>query len=692
MWLLVSPDRRAEANHSKSAKLSEARLKSQYDGNMTIPQAFDLALRRHQAGRLAEAEALYRQILAVQPNHADALHLLGVMAQQVGRHDLALELIRKAIVLDPNNPFACCNLGATLAAQGQFDEAVVAYRRALELKPDYPEAHNNLGDALMDRGQPGDAIAACRRALELKPDFPEAHYNLGNALKERGQLGEAIANYRRALELKPGSPETYNNLGIALWDRGQFDEAIAAYRHALDLKPDLTEAHHNLGNALRDQGELDEAIAAYRRALDLKPEHGWVHSNLIYTLNFHPGYDAQAIARECARWEQQHAAPLRASVRPLGNNRDPARRLKVGYVSANFFAQAESYFIVPLFEAQDHRLHEIHAYSDAQRPDPITGRLKDSVDVWRDVRGLSDEQLARQIREDNIDVLIDLNMHMGRNRLPVFARQPAPVQVAWLAYPGGTGLRGIGYRLTDSHMEPSGAKPAWPAEEPVRLADCWCCYHPVVESPEVNELPALSAGGVTFGSLNSFIKINARVLTLWVRMLEAVKGSRLLMLCPEGRTRERVRAFFGAQGIAPERVELAGFVPRWEYLMLYQRIDIGLDPFPYNGITTTCDALWMGVPVVTLPGLMPASRAGLSLLSTVGLAEFAVNSEEDYVQLAVKLAGDVPRLAQLRATLRPRMQSSPLMDAPRFARNVEAAYRSMWQRWCAGQNAARNVD
>jgi protein O-GlcNAc transferase len=287
-----------------------------------------------------------------------------------------------------------------------------------------------------------------------------------------------------------------------------------------------------------------------------------------------------------------------------------------------------------------------------------------------------------------IDILVDLAMHTGGNRLPMFARQPAPVQVTWLGYPGSTGLHSIGYRLTDAQMDPPGSRSrgtAWSAEEPVRLPYCWCCYDPVHESPEVSALPALTAEGVIFGSLNSFAKVNEGVLALWARILNAVKGSRLLMSCPEGSARERVRAFFLRRGIAGERVELAGFLSRWEYLSLYQRIDIGLDPFPCNGMTTTCDALWMGTPVLTLFGEMPVSRAGLSLLSSIGLGELAASSEEDYLRIAVELAGNLPRLAELRATLRVRMQASPLMDAPRFARNVEAAYRKMWLAWSRGQ-------
>jgi protein O-GlcNAc transferase len=589
---------------------------------VTIPQAFQMALAHHQAGRLVEAEALYRQILAVEPRHADALHFLGVIAHQVGRNDLAMEWIRQAIVLKPSNPAAHSNLGEACRAMGRLDEAIAAYREALRIDPDFLEAHNNMG--------------------------------------------------------------------IALRERGQIDEAVAAGRRALELQPDYFKAENNLGNALKDRGELDEAVAAFRRALEIHPNDASTHSNLVSTLHFLPGSGARSISEEHRRWNRQFSDPLKPFILPHANDGSPERRLRVGYVSPDFWEHVAGRYALPLLESHDRDQVEILCYSGVLRPDAMTERFRALAGGgWRNTVGVSDAGLAEMIREDGVDILVDLAMHTAGNRLPVFARKPAPVQVTWLAYPGSMGLDTIGYRLTDAHMDPPGEKPAWSAEEPVRLPNCWCCYHPVGDSPEVRALPAFSAHGVTFGSLNNFAKVNEGVLALWARVLESVEGARLVMLCPEGSARERVRACFAERGIAAERVELTDILPRPEYLKFYQRIDIGLDPFPGNGMTTTCDALWMGVPVLTLPGEMPVSRAGLSLLSAVGLAEFAMNSEEDYVRKAAELAGDLPRLAELRATLRARMQASPLMDAPRFARNVEAAYRKMWRAWCNEQSSTR---
>jgi len=547
---------------------------------MTIAQAFDVAHEHHQAGRLADAEAIYRQILAAQPRHAEALHFLGVIAHQVGRHALAAVWIGQAIVLNPNNPAAHSNLGEACRTMGRVDDAIAAYRRAIELQPDYAQTHNNLG------------------------------------------------------------------------------------------------------NALRDRGQLDEAIAAYGRALELAPENAGAHSNLIFALHLHPGHDDRTIAAEHQRWNRRFSEPVKQFVQPPANDRDPERRLRVGYFSPDFRDHAVGRYALPLFERHDREQFEILCYSAVARPDWMTERIQALAGYWRNTTAIPDARLAEMIREDKVDILVDLAMHTAGNRLPVLAWQPAPVQVAWLAYPGSTGLPGIGYRLTDACMDPPGIEPAWSAEEPVRLPHCWCCYDPVGESPEVNALPAWSAAGVTFGSLNNFAKVNEGVLALWGRLMDAAPGSRIVMLCPEGWARERVRAFFAARRIAPERVELVGLLPRSEYLGLYRRIDIALDTFPYNGMTTTCDALWMGAPVLTLPGKTAASRAGLSILSSVGLAEFAASSEEDLVRTTVELAGNLPRLADLRATLRARMLASPLMDAPRFARNLEAAYRMMWRRWC----------
>ena len=640
---------------------------------MTVQQALEIAIRHHQAGRLADAEAIYRQILAADPVHPDALHLLGVIAHRCGRYDVAVDLIRKAIAQVPRFPDASYNLGVALQANGQLDEAVAAYRTTIILKPDHAEAHGNLGIVLYDQRYWEEAVTAYRKAIELKPNFPEAYSNLGNALCEMGLMDQSIAACRQAISLRPDFPEACYNLGNAFYKKGQMDDAISAYGQAIFLKPDYSEAHSNLGNALKDRGSLDEVIASYlraiqsdpnradlhnvlggafkdagqldqavaccRRALAIEPRNAASYSNLIYTLHFHPSTTIRSLREEHGQWNQYFAEPLKGTRRPHVNTPDPHRRLRIGYVSPDFRHHVIYHFLTPLLESHDHSAWEIYCYASVLRPDRATERMKKAADVWRDVLGFRDDALAEQIREDQIDILVDLTQHMADNRLLVFARKPAPLQVAWLGYPGSTGLEAMDYRLTDASMEPEGSPWSESVETPVRLPDSWFCFDPIDDYPEPGPLPALRAGHVTFGSFNNFCKVNDAVLELWASILQSVGGSRLLLQCPAGATQERVRQWFGVRGIEAGRIDLfAKTATRAELLQLFERIDLALEPFPYNGGTTTCEALWTGVPVPSFPGASAVSRIGLSILSAIGLPELVADSRADYVSLMVGLA------------------------------------------------------
>ena len=637
-------------------------------------------------GQLDAAIAAYRQAIAVKGDYADAHNNLGNALKDKGQLDEAIAAYRHAIALRADFPGAHNNLGVSLRNKGQLDEAITAYRRAIALKADVPEAHNNLGIALNDKGQLDEAIAACRRAIFLRPNYPEAHNNLGVILTDKGQPDAAIAAYRQAITLDRDYPEAHNNLGVVLKDKGQLNEAIATYRRAIALKPKFHQAYNNLGSALKDQGRLNEALGAYRQAIAIDPGFTMAHSNLVYSLYYHPDWNARAIFAEARRYDELHAQPLTGQRPPHTNDPEPDRKVRIGYVSPDFRYQAECYFVVPLIAAHDHRQFEIHCYSSVRNPDEMTRRHRAAADVWHDVPGLTDEQLAEKIREDRIDILVDLTMHMANNRLPVFARKPAPVQITWLAYPGTTGLTAIDYRITDAYMDEPGADESCYSEMSVRLPGCWCCYQPLTQTPVVAPVPSAAGLPITFGSLNNFCKMNSQVLALWQRVLTAVPNSRLLLLCPEDEERQVLAEEFEIQGISRDRVIFIAARARDSYLATYDQIDIALDPFPYNGITTTCDALWMGVPVLTLIGRMAHSRAGLSMLSTVGLPELAAQTEDDFIHKAIALARDLPHLEQLRSTLRERMIASPLMDGPRFAKDMESAYRQMWRMWCAKQN------
>jgi predicted O-linked N-acetylglucosamine transferase (SPINDLY family) len=426
-----------------------------------------------------------------------------------------------------------------------------------------------------------------------------------------------------------------------------------------------------------------------------------VQSNLIYTLHYHPGDIAPLLAQEQAKWNRQFGVPLKPPTHPWPNDRDPDRRLRIGYVSPDFRDHVAGRYLAPLFRCHDHDNFEVICYSGVIKPDEVTASLRAHADRWQNATPLSDESLAELIRQDGIDILVDLSQHMSGNRLPVFARQPAPIQVSLAGYPESTGLDAISYRFSGRWLEsedrssefgvrssrdsarPISDLPSPISDRQVFLLDTFWCYDPCGIDLAVNELPAETGSGVTFGSLNNFCKVNETVLALWARVLGAVPDSRLVLLSPFGSHRQRVLALFERNGIASNRIEFLEMRPRREYLALYHRLDIVLDPFPYGGHTTSLDALWMGVPIVTLAGRRAVSRAGLSQLSNLGLRELVAKSEDEYVSIAAGLARDLPRLAELRRTLRPRMEASPLMDAPAFARNIEMAYRTLWRQWCA---------
>jgi predicted O-linked N-acetylglucosamine transferase (SPINDLY family) len=647
-------------------------------------QQADEALAR---GALGEAEARCRALLAEFPLEAPAIHLLGVVAYRAGKPDVALELFRRAIAIDPGIAYFHSDIGEIHMEQGRLDQAIGCFRRAVELDPGFAEAHCNLGTALSRTGSAHDqAIAHLQTAIQLKPALPALHDRLCNALLAAGAFQKAVDAGRVAVKYAPDAAQYHNTLGNALSDACELDEAIAEYSRAIELGPNQAAPYTNLGNALNQTARHAESLSAYRRAVALAPDDPVVGSALLYMLHFYPDSTQQMLRDEHVRWRQRHADPLKCSLGLHANDPDPDRTLRVGYVSPDFYAQAESFFVLPFLQAHDHDNFEVHCYSSVRLPDVVTRMYRGLADVWHDVLPLSDKALAQQIIDDRIDILVDLTMHMRNNRMLLYARKPAPVQVTWLAYPGSTGLDAIDYRLTDAHMEPIGADESWSAEKPIRLPDSWCVYRPITDAPLASDPPMIRNGFLTFGSLNNFMKINESVLTRWARLLQAVDRSRLLLLCPAGESQRRIIDSFAARGISEDRLRLVAPQPRHVYMRLYSEMDLALDPFPYNGITTTCDALWMGVPVLTLPGSLPASRAGLSLLTTAGFDELIAESEEQFIETARAVARELPTRYP-REHVRQKMSSSPLMDAPRFARNVEGAFRQMWQSWCRGRRS-----
>jgi protein O-GlcNAc transferase len=548
---------------------------------------------------------------------------------------------------------ACVQLGWECLRRNDLPGAIDHNRRALALDARSAEALNNLSIALMLDGRREEALEACRRLVEVRPDAG-SRLNLASACRMLGRLDEAAAEYRLAAQLDPASADAHANLGVVLMEMGQ---------HA-------------------------EAEAALRRALALSPGSAKLHSNLLLSLNYRDDVGPERVFEEHRAWARLHAAPLEAAAAPHANERSPGRRLRIGYVSGDFKRHSVAWFAEPVLAAHDRERFAVVCYSDVPKPDAVTARIRACADEWREIFGRSDEEVAARVRADAIDILVDLGGHTGKHRLLVFARRPAPVQVTWLGYPNTTGLRSMDYRITDIDADPPGLADALHTEKLLRLADGFLCYAPPASSPPVGPVPFSSSGRITFGCFNNLAKLTPAAVALWSRLLAAVPGSRLVLkargMASEA-TREDVRRQFHAQGIGEAALALREPLASLEsHLAAYGEIDIALDVFPYNGTTTTCEALWMGVPVVALAGRVHASRVGASILRRVGLHELVAHDEGDYLRIGRSLAADPVRMQALRAGMRQRLAASPLLDANGFVRGLEGAFREAWRRrWSA---------
>jgi protein O-GlcNAc transferase len=656
---------------------------------MNIDNAIRTAFQDYNKGDFAEAEALCRKILNKKPKSVDTLSLLGMIYYAMKQYDAAIAHIRKALEHDPTNVHLYNNLGTAYKKEGQLDEAIAAYEKALLLNPQYANSHSNLGTALQGKGHLNEAIDAYQKALEINPQYADAYFNLGTAFRAKGQHDEAVTAYQKALQFDPEFVEAYNNLGADCRDRGALHEALGYFQKVLQLRPTFAEAHVNIGNVLVDQGRPDDAEAYFRRALQHRGGFHECYSNLLLSMNYNTRYDPKNVYLEHLAFAKQFAEPMSSHIPRHDNERTPDRRLKIGYVSPNFRRHSVNYFIEPILSAHDHAGYEVFCYSDVLTPDDVTRRIQAYPLHWRDIAGMSDEQVSLLIREDMVDILIDLAGHTERNRMLLFARKPAPIQVSWIGYPNTTGLKTIDYRIVDSYTDPPGTTEQFNTERLVRMPESFLCYLPAQGSPEPGSLPCKENGYITFGSFNIIAKVTPEVVTIWSRVLKKVPGSKLLLKAKslfDTDAREYLYALFAQQGIAGEQLIFVHHIASHkEHLGMLNTVDIGLDTFPYNGTTTTCEALWMGVPVVTLAGDRHASRVGTSILTNVGLPELIAKTLEEYVEIAVRLANEIKKLQSLRGNLREMLRRSPLCNAGKFITDLEDLYRRMWINWCTSK-------
>ena len=574
-----------------------------------------------------------------------------------------------------------------MVAQHCWQQAEKVFKRICKISPQDAEAWCTLGAINGQLGKYAEGIKNCRHALRLEPGYSQAHYNLGFLMLLSGRDGEAIACYQKAIQYQPDFAVAYNNIGVILEKQEKMEAAMENYDMALRIFPNYPEAYNNKGMLYQRMGRREESMGCFREALRLKPDYDVPHSNILFCLN-EIETDPGAVYREHQAWNTRHALPL-ARTPTFSNTPDPDRRLRIGYVSPDFRRHSVAYFFEPLLAHHDSINFETVCYSDVSHPDAVTRRIESLACRWQPSHTLSHAQLTGKIRADSIDILVDLAGHTANNRLLVFAQKPAPVQITYLGYPNTTGLTAINYRLTDNWADPPGMTEQWHSETLFRLPHGFLCYQPSANIPPVAPLPSASTGKVTFGSFNAQRKVTGEVIVLWARILSTVPGSRLVLhnkALSDIRNCEQLASQFAEQGIPRERLDLLGWLPSAaDHLALYQQIDIALDTFPYNGTTTTCEALWMGLPVITLAGESHPGRVGVSLLTQIGLADLITTSHDDYVAKAVQWAVETENLATLRSKLRERMAASPLCDGAVFARQLESAFRTMWQQWCTTQ-------
>ena len=626
------------------------------------------------------------------PTSAFGWKAWGSVLVKLNRHHEALPKLLEARHLDPEDSDCLNTLGTALQRLGHHREAHDCFAQVIARRPHFALPHNNLGTLLSDLGRFEEAVACFDRALAIDPESIEAHSNRGLALRTLGRDDEALESYGRILTIRPNAIEVLNKRAILLHSLGRLDAALGDLDQALTIEPDYADAWTNRGNLLKDQGRLDEAQDAYRRALEIQPDMLEAWHNRLLALN----YQAHVSREEIFEAHRDFGHRLGARVIRLPSltdqDRDPARRLRVGLVSGDFRRHSVAFFLLPVLERLDRRAFEVFGYMTSHQRDDLTRSFQGFVDGWRECAGLGARALANQIRADRVDLLFDLSGHTEGNALPAFAVRPAPVQITWIGYPNTTGLSAMDYRLVDAVTDPLGDAEGFHSERLIRLPRGFLCYRPLEAAygVAVGPAPCLENGWITFGSFNNLAKITPQTLDLWSAVLQAVPKARLRLKShrvAEVQVWERLVADLEHRGISPERLETLPRADSQEaHLAQYQDIDIALDSYPYHGTTTTCEALFMGVPVVTLAGDRHAARVSASLLTQAGLNDWIARSADDYVRIAVDLAADQQRLSEWRAALRPRLELSPLRDEIGFTRTLEGVLRRMWQIWCAGES------
>lgn len=674
---LLAVVRHRQGNKAEARTLFEQAIALQPDGFLYHSNLGNLL---YELGDYAAAAQALRACLAVNPDFAPAHMDLGGALVNLQQYEAAVDSYRTSLRLNPDSAVCHLNLGRALRLLERWDEAEAEFRAGLALEPDNSDGFLDLGNLLLHRGERAGAVHAFMRSIAADPKQIKAYYNLGILFDEVGRHEDALTVYRQGLSVAPDYAEFYSGMAAIHIHQSRFEEAVELARKAIALDPKLAIAYSYQGSALRQLGDAQAALHSYARSLELNPDDTDVIQNYLFILLYSTEHNAAQIFAEYKRLGAVLEAPYKAHWSPHVNDRNPARRLKVGYVSGDFRLHAVANFFEPVITQHDHKNFEIYCYDNHLEQDAVTERLMAQADHWVHVRKLSDDELAARIKADGIDILVDLSGHSANNRLLALARKPAPVQMNWIGYPSTTGLTSIDYRITDEGMDPPGLSEPYHTEKLIHLPKAWA-FQSDPQAPAVNDLPALHSDQFVLGSLNLMTKINTQVVALWSRVLQALPQARLLVGNVTTQTAgDRLLEMFEKNGIAAEQLVFQARVGMHEYFELHHYIDLCLDTFPYNGGTITNHSLWMGVPVVTLPGERTASRMGVMLLRQVGLEHLIARDEDDYVNIVVGLANDLPALQDIRQSLRSRMQTG-INAASEITRNLEKAYQAAWQDW-----------
>ncbi|MBF0383128.1 MAG: tetratricopeptide repeat protein [Magnetococcales bacterium] len=686
---------------------------------VSIDDAYRQAKDHFDAGQYTKTDQLCTAILNVAPNHIYALDLLGLVAQRINRHDLAVTLFQKAIDIDSCKAFLYYNLGTSLYLLGQVEETVQVYKKAIEFRPDFAEAYNGLGNSLLDKGELKEAVLYLQKALAITPNFSDAVYNLGIAMLRQGKLDDAITNFKKAIAINPDHVNAYINLGSMQQEQGKLDESIITYQKALSVDPNHVEAHYNLGLALQKQGKPEEAIARYHLLLSINHDYGqahnnlgviWqkqgelhkavasfkkalsinsnyveAHNNLIFSLDLLPNAASLLSFEERSIWAKRHAEPLKKHWLPPINIPDHNRKIRIGYVGADFRYHSAALIFACMLMAYDKNNFQVFCYSGSEFEDDLTEQLKQNTDGWLSTCKIDDAALAEKIRKDKIDILVDLAGHTPGNRLLTFARKPAPIQVTAWGYPLGTKMDAIDYIISDTISIPQSKRDNY-SEKFIDISSMISLFS-TANYPEVVDPPACKNGYITFGAFNRLEKNNDQVYTLWAKILCRIPTAKLLIkaiLLDSQQRIDEIKRVFQNNGVSNNRLFFIGKTSHKDHIKALEQIDIMLDTFPANGGLTTLESLKMGVPVLTCKKLStwPISASNLHILD---LDEWSADSTDELVDKAVQFANNIDNLKTLRQQLRDRFDKSVLGNSELYVAEVEDNYRKIWQQWCNKQ-------